>query len=95
MKEIAYRAADGSTLYAASIGDRQPLVVLLHGGGPDHHSLVPRIAPSSAAPASARRSRCGRRSASRTGWQALTAQDFGRAFAPAIGAFLERHDYQS
>ena len=32
--------ADGTTLYAASFGEG-PHLVLLHGGGPDHRSLLP------------------------------------------------------
>jgi 3-oxoadipate enol-lactonase len=43
-----YRAHDGLLLHAASRCDRgpvaagdAPVLVLLHGGGPDHHSLVP------------------------------------------------------
>jgi 3-oxoadipate enol-lactonase len=40
MREISYRGADGSRLFAAGCG-AGPLVVLLHGGGPDHHSLLP------------------------------------------------------
>ncbi|MEW5931667.1 MAG: alpha/beta hydrolase [Gemmatimonadota bacterium] len=49
MNRFTYRGADGSPLYAATVGEsgrRVPgdgghVVVLLHGGGPDHHSLVP------------------------------------------------------
>ncbi|MET0399599.1 MAG: alpha/beta hydrolase [Longimicrobiaceae bacterium] len=48
MNGFTYRGADGSPLYAATVGEsgRAPgdgghVVVLLHGGGPDHHSLIP------------------------------------------------------
>lgn len=49
MTEVSYRGSDGSPLFAAVIkaeGQRVPrgegpVLVLLHGGGPDHHSLVP------------------------------------------------------
>ncbi len=37
---LHYPAADGSRLYA-SVQGAGPLVVLLHGGGPDHRSLLP------------------------------------------------------
>ncbi|WP_233529571.1 alpha/beta fold hydrolase [Antrihabitans stalagmiti] len=40
MREINYRGGDGTLLFAAADGDG-PVVVLLHGGGPDHHSLLP------------------------------------------------------
>ncbi|MBV6761488.1 alpha/beta fold hydrolase [Rhodococcus opacus] len=40
MREIDYRGGDGTRLFAAACG-RGPVVVLLHGGGPDHHSLLP------------------------------------------------------
>jgi 3-oxoadipate enol-lactonase len=47
--EFSYRGSDGWPLYAAAVGPaddlaeiRQgPALILLHGGGPDHHSLVP------------------------------------------------------
>lgn len=35
-----YRGSDGCQLHTMSVGAGPPLV-LLHGGGPDHHSLVP------------------------------------------------------
>jgi len=46
--EITYSGSDGCPLYAflenasteATTGER-PLLILLHGGGPDHHSLIP------------------------------------------------------
>ena len=49
LTEFIYRGSDGCPLYAATIGpSREPetdreksVLVLLHGGGPDHHSLVP------------------------------------------------------
>lgn len=40
VKEFSYRGRDGWPLHATTIG-AGPTVVLLHGGGPDHHSLVP------------------------------------------------------
>lgn len=43
MIEFSYLGSDGCPLYATSLGpagDGRGLV-LLHGGGPDHHSLVP------------------------------------------------------
>ena len=40
---VGYAGADGCPLYAAVQGDG-PLVILLHGGGPDHHSLLPLAA---------------------------------------------------
>jgi pimeloyl-ACP methyl ester carboxylesterase len=50
MTELAFRGSDGCPLYAtvvrsteeAPVGDK-PMLVLLHGGGPDHHSLVPLV----------------------------------------------------
>lgn len=49
MTEFTFRGSDGCRLYATVIGstdkpavlDESPMLVLLHGGGPDHHSLVP------------------------------------------------------
>lgn len=49
MTEFTYRGSDGCPLYAATICSaglpaaacEGPVLVLLHGGGPDHHSLVP------------------------------------------------------
>lgn len=49
MAEIAYSGADGCPLYARIMGHvdtptgiRDGLtIILLHGGGPDHHSLIP------------------------------------------------------
>ncbi|MFI9456368.1 alpha/beta fold hydrolase [Amycolatopsis sp. NPDC052450] len=40
METITYHGFDGCPLHAVSLGSGPPLV-LLHGGGPDHHSLVP------------------------------------------------------
>jgi len=47
--ELTYRGSDGCPLYAAAfrptgqpaVADDDPAVVLLHGGGPDHHMFVP------------------------------------------------------
>jgi 3-oxoadipate enol-lactonase len=49
MTEFAYRGSDGSQLFAAAVGDAGEraagigcsVLVLLHGGGPDHRSLLP------------------------------------------------------
>lgn len=49
MNQFKYPGSDGLPLYATRVGDAGvtargisgPLLVLLHGGGPDHHSLVP------------------------------------------------------
>jgi 3-oxoadipate enol-lactonase len=45
MNQFTYAGGDGSPLYAATVGPTRgisgPVLVLLHGGGPDHHSLVP------------------------------------------------------
>lgn len=49
MTDFTYRGADGCPLYATTVGPSGGRVaaaggrvlVLLHGGGPDHHSLVP------------------------------------------------------
>ncbi|QRK90304.1 alpha/beta hydrolase [Saccharopolyspora erythraea] len=40
MGEFSYRADDGVLLHATAVGTG-PAVVLLHGGGPDHRSLLP------------------------------------------------------
>jgi 3-oxoadipate enol-lactonase len=40
MTDFTYQGADGCPLLATQLGDGPPLV-LLHGGGPDHHSLLP------------------------------------------------------
>ncbi|MFJ4689135.1 alpha/beta fold hydrolase [Streptomyces sp. NPDC088789] len=40
MDEIMFPGGDGLPLYAAAVGSGQ-VVVLLHAGGPDHHSMVP------------------------------------------------------
>ncbi|MBO0847959.1 MAG: alpha/beta hydrolase [Pseudonocardia sp.] len=40
MRDVTYTGRDGCALYAASVGHGPP-VVLLHGGGPDHRSLLP------------------------------------------------------
>lgn len=40
METFTYHGSDGCPLHAISLGSGPPLV-LLHGGGPDHHSLVP------------------------------------------------------
>ncbi|MCO1577189.1 alpha/beta hydrolase [Crossiella sp. SN42] len=40
MIEFSYHGHDGQPLRSGSIGDG-PVVVLLHGGGPDHRSLIP------------------------------------------------------
>lgn len=37
---LEYAGTDGCSLYASVEGDG-PLVILLHGGGPDHRSLLP------------------------------------------------------
>ena len=45
MNQFTYPGGDGSPLYAAMVGPTRgisgPVLVLLHGGGPDHHSLLP------------------------------------------------------
>jgi len=49
MTELTYRGTDGCPLYAtiidparrAATADVGPVVVLLHGGGPDHRMLIP------------------------------------------------------
>lgn len=49
MTEFTYLGSDGWPLYATTIASAEkpaticenPVLVLLHGGGPDHHSLVP------------------------------------------------------
>ncbi|MFF2844874.1 alpha/beta fold hydrolase [Streptomyces sp. NPDC058001] len=40
MAEISYRAADHCALYATTLGEGRPLV-LMHAGGPDHKSMLP------------------------------------------------------
>ncbi|WP_410660449.1 alpha/beta fold hydrolase [Amycolatopsis sp. lyj-112] len=40
METITYHGSDGCPLFAAILGSGPPLV-LMHGGGPDHHSLLP------------------------------------------------------
>ena len=46
MTDIHYAGSDGWPLYARILGiqpdpSARPAVVLMHGGGPDHNSLVP------------------------------------------------------
>jgi pimeloyl-ACP methyl ester carboxylesterase len=47
MIQLTYQGSDGCALYATLIENRSEkanadsVVVLLHGGGPDHHSLIP------------------------------------------------------
>lgn len=45
MKELHYIGSDGSPLYAVLLGSKldvpKSTIILLHGGGPDHKSLVP------------------------------------------------------
>ncbi|GLH95329.1 alpha/beta fold hydrolase [Phytohabitans aurantiacus] len=41
MTDFSYAGADGYPLYATQVGAGGPPLVLLHGGGPDHHSLLP------------------------------------------------------
>ncbi|MBT2231124.1 alpha/beta fold hydrolase [Nonomuraea sp. NEAU-A123] len=41
MSEFTYKGGDGCSLYAITVGAGGPPLVLLHGGGPDHHSLLP------------------------------------------------------
>src|SRR5688572_6626762 len=49
MTGFTYTGSDGWPLYAAAVdsaggpaaGGEKPVLVLLHGGGPDHHSLLP------------------------------------------------------
>jgi len=43
MREIHYRGRDGWSLFAAGVGTAagRPPLVLMHGGGPDHRSLLP------------------------------------------------------
>ncbi|MEV0760940.1 alpha/beta hydrolase [Nocardia sp. NPDC050435] len=38
---FTYSGDDGCELSATALGSTGPLVVLLHGGGPDHRSLLP------------------------------------------------------
>ncbi|GAA3623672.1 hypothetical protein GCM10022419_131640 [Nonomuraea rosea] len=41
MNTFAYQGGDGCPLYATTVGSAGPPLLLLHGGGPDHHSLLP------------------------------------------------------
>lgn len=45
MQQMTFEASDGNVLYAFHIGENKkvsdPVVILLHGGGPDHKSLLP------------------------------------------------------
>jgi 3-oxoadipate enol-lactonase len=45
MTELRYEGSDGCQLYAfsltASIDKTKPVLIMLHGGGPDHYSLIP------------------------------------------------------
>lgn len=40
MDQVSYQGSDGWPLHATRVGSG-PLLVLLHGGGPDHRSLLP------------------------------------------------------
>ena len=40
-RSLSYHGYDGWPLHAAITGDKDPVVVLLHGGGPDHRMFVP------------------------------------------------------
>ena len=40
MTELTYIGSDGWRLHAAVMGEG-PLLIMLHGGGPDHHSMQP------------------------------------------------------
>lgn len=40
MREFSYRASDDCALHAVALGSG-PALILLHGGGPDHRSLLP------------------------------------------------------
>ncbi|MBT2492925.1 alpha/beta fold hydrolase [Streptomyces sp. ISL-96] len=40
MREFVYDGSDGCRLYATAVGSG-PTLILLHGGGPDHRSLLP------------------------------------------------------
>uniref|UniRef100_A0A5Q5CLI2 Alpha/beta hydrolase fold protein n=1 Tax=Mycobacterium sp. (strain JLS) TaxID=164757 RepID=A0A5Q5CLI2_MYCSJ len=40
MTELTYTGSDGWPLYATVMGDG-PALIMLHGGGPDHHSMRP------------------------------------------------------
>ncbi|MEU0685345.1 alpha/beta fold hydrolase [Streptomyces uncialis] len=44
MTELTHIASDGTPLHAVVLGTGDSTVVLLHGGGPDHHSLLPLAA---------------------------------------------------
>ena len=47
MAQIVYKGSDGCRLYATIVGRKlvdardSVVIVLMHGGGPDHHSLMP------------------------------------------------------
>lgn len=40
-RELRYHGRDGWPLYGEVLGNNQPVVILLHGGGPDHQMFVP------------------------------------------------------
>ncbi|WP_190122420.1 alpha/beta fold hydrolase [Streptomyces inusitatus] len=44
MSELTYRGSDGCPLHAEVTGTGPSPVILLHGGGPDHRSLLPLAA---------------------------------------------------
>ncbi|WP_255501761.1 alpha/beta fold hydrolase [Olivibacter sp. SDN3] len=45
IRKFCFQSSDGHILYATSVGaiekDTDSIVVLMHGGGPDHQSLIP------------------------------------------------------
>ncbi|MCM2387544.1 alpha/beta fold hydrolase [Streptomyces albipurpureus] len=41
MEEFTYIASEGTPLHAVALGTAASTIVLLHGGGPDHRSLLP------------------------------------------------------
>lgn len=45
LREFCFQSSDGLLLYATSVGaiekNADSIVILLHGGGPDHQSLIP------------------------------------------------------